>query len=83
MKKQIESWGNEVCLVNDFLNVLSEFKEYYPHLVSVSTLCCHFLNGYHWCSEIRKISDVPIVFISSASDNMNVIMAMNTAVMIL
>ena len=76
MKKQIESWGNEVCLVNDFLNVLSEFKEYDPHLVLVDIML-PFFNGYHWCSEIRKISDVPIVFISSASDNMNVIMAMN------
>jgi Response regulators consisting of a CheY-like receiver domain and a winged-helix DNA-binding domain len=36
-----------------------------------------FFNGYHWCAELRKISDVPIVFISSASDNMNIIMAMN------
>ena len=76
MKKQIESCGNEVCLVNDFLNVLSEFKEYDPHLVLVDIML-PFFNGYHWCSEIRKISDVPIVFISSASDNMNVIMAMN------
>lgn len=76
MKKQIESWGNEVCLVNDFLNALSEFKEYDPHLVLVDIML-PFFNGYHWCSEIRKISDVPIVFISSASDNMNVIMAMN------
>lgn len=36
-----------------------------------------FFNGYHWCSEIRKISDIPIIFISSASDNMNIVMAMN------
>ena len=58
------------------MNVLSEFKEYDPHLVLVDIML-PFFNGYHWCSEIRKISDVPIVFISSASDNMNVIMAMN------
>ena len=36
-----------------------------------------FFNGYHWCSEIRKVSKVPIIFISSASDNMNMVMAMN------
>lgn len=36
-----------------------------------------FYNGYYWCGEIRKISSVPIVFLSSASDNMNIVMAMN------
>ena len=36
-----------------------------------------FYNCYHWCNEIRKISKVPIIFISSASDNMNIVMAMN------
>lgn len=35
-----------------------------------------FFNGYHWCTEIRKQSRVPIVFLSSASDNMNIVMAM-------
>ena len=35
------------------------------------------MNGYHWCAEIRKVSSVPVIFISSASDNMNIIMAMN------
>ena len=36
-----------------------------------------FYNGYHWCSEIRKLSKVPVMFLSSASDNMNIVMAMN------
>jgi len=36
-----------------------------------------FFNGYHWCTEIRKVSKVPIIFISSASDNMNIVMAVN------
>ncbi|HBA98083.1 MAG TPA: DNA-binding response regulator, partial [Lachnospiraceae bacterium] len=34
-------------------------------------------NGYYWCSEIRKISKVPVIFLSSAFDNMNIVMAMN------
>ena len=76
MKKQIESWGNEVWLVSDFQNVLHEFIEYDPHMVLIDIML-PFFNGYHWCSEIRKISNVPVIFISSASDNMNIIMAMN------
>lgn len=76
MKKQIESWGNQVRLVEDFQNVLSAFVEYDPHMVLVDIML-PFFNGYHWCSEIRKISGVPVIFISSASDNMNIVMAMN------
>lgn len=76
MKKQIEPWGNEVRLITDFQNVMPVFIEYSPHLVLVDIML-PFFNGYHWCSEIRKISNVPVVFISSASDNMNIVMAMS------
>ena len=76
MRKQIESWGHEVKLVEDFQNVIAVFAEYHPHMVLVDIML-PFFNGYHWCSEIRKISDVPVIFISSASDNMNIVMAMN------
>lgn len=76
MKKQIETWGNEVRLVVDFQNVISEFTKYDPQLVLIDIML-PFYNGYHWCNEIRQISNVPIIFISSASDNMNIIMAMN------
>lgn len=76
MKKQIEAWGNEVSLVKDFQNVLSAFTVFDPHLVLIDIML-PFYNGYHWCGEIRRISNVPIVFISSASDNMNIVMAMN------
>ncbi len=76
MKQQIESWGNRVMCVRDFRNVLGAFAEYDPHMVLMDIML-PFFNGYHWCSEIRKISGVPVVFISSASDNMNIVMAMN------
>lgn len=76
MKKQIESWGNEVLCVKDFQNCIPTFIKYDPHMVLVDIML-PFYNGYYWCSEIRKISNVPVVFISSASDNMNIVMAMN------
>lgn len=76
MKKQIEAWGHEVQCAQDFGNVLTEFADYDPHLVLIDIML-PFFNGYHWCGEIRKRSNVPVIFISSAADNMNIVMAMN------
>ena len=76
IQKEMEMWGNEARYVKDFQNVLAEFTDYDPHLVLMD-ITLPFFNGYHWCSEIRRISNVPIIFISSAADNMNIIMAVN------
>lgn len=76
IQKEMKMWGNEAQYVQGFQNVLTEFTEYDPHLVLMD-ITLPFYNGYHWCSEIRKISNVPVIFISSASDNMNIIMAVN------
>lgn len=76
IKKEMTMWGNEAEYVQDFQNVLFAFTEYDPHLVLMD-ITLPFFNGYHWCSEIRKISNVPVIFISSAADNMNIVMAVN------
>lgn len=76
MEKQISGWGFEVRCVVNFRNVLEEFRAFDPQLVLLD-IGLPFYNGYHWCSEIRKISNVPIIFLTSASDNMNIVMAMN------
>ena len=76
MKEKIESWGNEARLVEHFQNVMTEFTAYDPHLVLMDIML-PFFNGYHWCTQIRQVSQVPVVFLSSASDNMNIVMAMN------
>ena len=55
---------------------MAEFAEFDPQIVLMD-IALPFFDGYHWCSEIRKVSKVPIIFISSASDNMNIVMAMN------
>ncbi|SCW70470.1 DNA-binding response regulator, OmpR family, contains REC and winged-helix (wHTH) domain [Ruminococcaceae bacterium YRB3002] len=70
------SWGMEGRVVSDFRRVLEEADEYGPHLI-IMDITLPYMGGYHWCQEIRKKSNVPIIFISSASDNMNIIMAMN------
>lgn len=76
MKKQIEMWDLEARCVENFRDVMSEFSEFNPQLVLLD-ISLPFYNGYYWCTEIRKFSKVPIIFVSSASDNMNIVMAMN------
>ena len=76
IRTQAQSWNFETYIVDDFRNVLAQFADFQPHIVLLD-ISLPFFNGYHWCSEIRKISKVPIIFISSASDNMNIVMAMN------
>ena len=76
MKKQIEMWDLETRCVENFRNVLEEFADFNPQLVLLD-ISLPFYNGYYWCGEIRKFSKVPIIFVSSASDNMNIVMAMN------
>ena len=73
---KLSSWGFESNVCNNFRNILTQFLEIEPHLVLMD-ISLPFFNGYHWCSEIRKISKVPIMFISSAGDKMNIVMAIN------
>jgi len=76
IKKQLESWGNEVAVIRDFRSVTAEFDDEKPHLVLMDIML-PFFSGFHWCGEIRKKSNVPVIFISSASDRMNIVMAIN------
>ncbi|MBR5961487.1 MAG: response regulator transcription factor [Clostridia bacterium] len=69
-------WGLMAEAVTDFRCVMEDFERVNPHLVLMD-ISLPFMNGYHWCTEIRKVSSVPVIFVSSASDNMNIIMAMN------
>lgn len=76
IKKHLEKWEYEVSTVQDFGNVLSEFAACDPQLVLLD-IRLPFYNGHHWCTQIRQVSKVPIIFLSSVSDNMNIVMAMN------
>ena len=76
IQKGLLQWGFDTCIADDFQNVLATFLKYDPHLLLMD-ISLPFYNGYYWCTEIRKVSKVPILFISSASDNMNIVMAMN------
>ncbi len=72
----LTSWGHNVKCAQDFKNVTAEFADFNPQLVLLD-ISLPFFNGYCRCREIRKLSDVPIIFISSAADNMNIVTAVN------
>ena len=76
IEQHLSKWGFEVKQVTDFDRVLEEFAAFSPELVILDILLPYY-NGYYWCGEIRKRSKVPILFLSSASDNMNLVMAIN------
>ena len=76
IEKTLSDYGNEIQSVKDFRSVTEEFLLYKPQLVLLD-IKLPFYNGFHWCSELRKISKVPIIFLSSASDNMNIVTAIS------
>ena len=76
LKKHIERSGHEVFVVNDFHRVSEECLACDPHLVLMDIML-PFRDGYYWTAEIRRSSTVPIVFLSSASDDLNIVMAIN------
>lgn len=76
LKTHLEKWNYQTECMTDFKDVMGKFLEFEPQLVLLD-IVLPFFNGVHWCQEIRKISKVPIIFLSSVNDNMNIVMAMN------
>ena len=74
LKNHLEKWNYQAECMTDFKDVMGKFVEFEPQLVLLD-IVLPFFNGFHWCQEIRKISKVPIIFLSSANDNMNIVMA--------
>ena len=76
IKTQLTVWGLEVVAASDFMDVLGQFRACAPHVVLLD-ISLPFYNGFHWCRQIRRESQTPVVFLSSAADNMNIVMAMD------
>lgn len=76
IKDYLNQWNYDAECVVEFKAVIPQLVKFDPHLVLLD-ISLPFFNGYHWCSEIRRISKVPIIFISSMSDNMNIVMSVN------
>lgn len=72
--EHLSLWGYSARAAGDLSKVLDELLDFDPHLVLLDIgLPVH--NGYYWCQELRKRSKVPVVFLSSASDNINIVTA--------
>lgn len=76
LAEYLQQWGYECVSAKNFASILQEFHENKPDLVLLDISLTYY-NGYHWCQEIRKTSEVPIIFLSSMDQQMNQIMAMN------
>ncbi|HFI0150168.1 TPA: response regulator transcription factor [Streptococcus suis] len=74
--KNLINWGYQVQEVKDFQTVLDQISYFQPHLILLD-IGLPFFNGYYWCQEIRKTSRVPIMFLSSHDQPMDIVMAIN------
>lgn len=75
LQRHLQGWGYEVHIREGFSDLTTEFRQLDPHLVLMDLLLPQ-RNGFHWCREIRKISQVPLMFITSAADNTNAVTAL-------
>lgn len=73
LKRELLLWNYEVCGISNFNKIVEEFLDYQPHLVLMDIML-PYNNGYFGCEEIRKLSNVPIIFISSKSENIDIVM---------
>lgn len=76
IKNNLEKWAYNVYIAEDFSDILKEVSDFQPDLILLD-ITLPYYNGFYWCAEIRKLFKIPIIFISSADDNMNIVMAMN------
>ncbi|MEG1548424.1 MAG: response regulator transcription factor [Clostridia bacterium] len=76
ISESLAKWGFEAHIARDFQNVTDEISVFDPHLVLMDISLPYF-NGYYWCSQLRAKSNIPVIFLSSRADNMDVVMAIN------
>ena len=76
VKNHLETWGYEAVIAEHFQNILEDVTSCAPDLILLDITLPSY-NGFYWCREIRKLFKMPIIFLSSASDNMNIVMAMD------
>ena len=74
--KHLATWQMQTQIAQDFQKITEEIEAFLPDLILMD-LQLPYYNGFYWCEKIRKSSQVPVVFLSSADDNMNIVMAMN------
>ncbi len=76
IREKLDECGYEVICAEDLRHVAETVARIQPHLVLLDVMLPYY-NGFYWCTAIRSFSKVPIIFVSSASDNMNIVIAMD------
>ena len=76
LREHLSRWEYDAAIAGDFQHVMDTFFQYQPHLVLLD-ISLPFYDGYYWCGEIRRKSNVPVLFLSSRGDNMDIVMAMS------
>ncbi|MGE7366973.1 response regulator transcription factor [Desemzia incerta] len=74
LQEELTKWSYQAFYTTDFNQIMELFTEQAPQLVLIDIKLPYF-NGYYWCTEIRKVSQVPIIFISSQNERMDIVMA--------
>ncbi len=74
--KNLTNWGYQVEQAENFQDILLQIERFGPHLILLD-IGLPFFNGYYWCQEIRKTSRLPIMFLSSHDQPMDIVMAIN------
>ncbi|MEK4502121.1 response regulator transcription factor [Bacillus sp. FSL R12-0069] len=73
---ELGKWGFEVWASTNFEHILNDFLAQSPQLVLLDINLPYF-DGFYWCRKIREVSKVPIIFLSSRDNPMDMVMAMN------
>ncbi len=76
VRDALERWGYRAETACDFQNVARQAAQMQPDLILLD-IHLPFYDGFYWCGQIRKFSQIPVIFLSSADDNMSIVMAMN------
>jgi Response regulators consisting of a CheY-like receiver domain and a winged-helix DNA-binding domain len=76
IKSAFEKWGFQVYCVDNFSNIFEDFNLITPHIIVMDINLPEF-DGFYWCNKIRGISKVPVLFLSSRSTNMDIVMGVN------
>lgn len=76
LKSLLENAGYTSLILQDYEHALDEIKKYNPDLILLDILI-PYLNGELLLKEIRKISDVPVIMVTSKDNEVDEVLAMS------
>ena len=64
IEEKLNKWGYITLKLQNFEDIMPDFTSFQPHLVLMD-INLPYYDGFYWCTRIRQLSNVPIIFISS------------------